>query len=589
MHACTIVARNYLAHARVLARSFREHHPDGRFHALVVDDVDGEVDAGDEPFDVVRPEELALDVGEFHRMAMIYEVTELATAVKPWFLEFLLERVDDVAYFDPDIQIFDTLDDLSALARANATVLVPHATEPIPRDGHVPSEETILRAGIYNLGFVGVGQGARPLLEWWRERLARDCILDPEGGQFVDQRWIDFVPALFEHAIVRDPGVNVAYWNLPTRSLELRDGRYEVNGEPLRFFHFSGFDPLRPDVLSKHQGLSPRILPADHPPLQRLCAEYAEQLLANGFHDCAAAPYAYGRLADGTPISTPMRRVYRRALVDAEASAAPAPPDPFVADDLPELATWLSGSNGAGPATGLNVAGFLRAELGIGEAARRILAGVRASGLPYVTLTYGGTTLSRQEHPQPEAGSQTAVYETNLICVNADTMTAFAEHVGPDFFRGRHSIGVWWWEVPSFPDALRDGLELVDEIWVGSDYTAQAIAPATSKPVLKVPIPVEAPEVDAGARSALGLPEGFLFLFSFDFLSVFERKNPLGVVEAYRSAFGAGDGAVLVLKSINGDKAPAQLKQLRAAAAERDDIVVVDGYLSPRDKDSLMR
>ena len=135
MNACTIVARNYLAQARVLADSFYEHHPDGRLDVLVLDDEDGEIGPG-EPFDIVRPYEIGLTPREFHDMAMIYTVLELSTAVKPWLLRTLLDRgATDVTYLDPDIEIFAPLDDLSALAREHSIVLTPHYTRPIPKDG----------------------------------------------------------------------------------------------------------------------------------------------------------------------------------------------------------------------------------------------------------------------------------------------------------------------------------------------------------------------------------------------------------------------------------------------------------------------
>ncbi len=50
MHVCTIVARNYLAAARVLARSFAAHNPDGTCWTLVIDDIDQEIDDAREPF-----------------------------------------------------------------------------------------------------------------------------------------------------------------------------------------------------------------------------------------------------------------------------------------------------------------------------------------------------------------------------------------------------------------------------------------------------------------------------------------------------------------------------------------------------------
>src|SRR5271163_4389707 len=102
MRICTIVARNYLAYARVLAESFLAQHPDGECVVLVIDDVTGEVDDALEQFTVLRPQQLSLD--RFEAMAAMYDVTELATAVKPWLLQHLLDdgHGTPVAYFDPD-------------------------------------------------------------------------------------------------------------------------------------------------------------------------------------------------------------------------------------------------------------------------------------------------------------------------------------------------------------------------------------------------------------------------------------------------------------------------------------------------------
>src|SRR5438477_5710509 len=192
-----------MPHARVLAESFCEHHAGGTFATLVVDYGAGPVTAAREPFELVRPSEIGLDARELYRMAALYNVSELSTALKPWFLRALLDRgLDHVVYFDPDIEIFAPLDDIATLSRDKSIVLTPHTTEPMPNDGRIPNERTILLAGIYNLGFIGVGTGSRDFLDWWAERLDRDCYLAPEeGATFVDQRWIDFGPALFEHHI----------------------------------------------------------------------------------------------------------------------------------------------------------------------------------------------------------------------------------------------------------------------------------------------------------------------------------------------------------------------------------------------------
>ena len=114
--------------ARVLATSFLSHHPGGRMFVLVLDDNLGELD-GNEPFEVLHLDELAIEPAELHTMAACYSVMELATAVKPWLLETLLRRgTPSVLYLDPDIQVFHSLKELSDLAEEHNIVLTPHVT-----------------------------------------------------------------------------------------------------------------------------------------------------------------------------------------------------------------------------------------------------------------------------------------------------------------------------------------------------------------------------------------------------------------------------------------------------------------------------
>jgi len=631
VNACTIVARNYLGFARTLADSFAKHHPQGSFTVLLLDDLDRTVDDAAERFSVLRLDEIGIDALEQRRMAMIYDVLELATAVKPWLLRTLLARgLDHVAYFDPDIWLLAPLEDVAGLARECSIVLTPHVLEPMIRDGHEPSEQTILLSGIFNLGFVAVGATADTgrFLDWWSDRLRRDCLIAHEAGFFVDQRWVDFVPALFDHHILRDPGVNVAPWNLPSRELAHPNGRLLVNGEPLRFFHFSGFDPQRPHLLSKFQGRTPRISLDENPLLADLCRRYAAAVLERGHVEASRIPYGYAVLPDGTPVDVTMRRLYRAALVAAEASGERPPPEPFDPDTASQFSGWVSGAvrrhrlasgvmapvrarlarspaarRAVGrarslrarleardvpePRPGVNVAGYFRAELGVGEAGRAVLEGIRRAGVPYSTVTYRATS-SRQEHPFEEETAAGAPYDVNVVCVNADRLLDFRRDVGPEFFRGRHTVGVWWWEAADFPRRFHRAYDAVDEVWVGSRFVRDAVAAHTRKPVHAMPIGVSTPPPAERTRAELELPEGFLFLFVYDMFSVLERKNPLGLVEAFKRAFEPGAGPQLVLKSINGDRLPGELGAIRAATADRPDIHVVDRYLSLPDKSALM-
>jgi hypothetical protein len=199
LHICTIIARNYVAFARVLAESFKEFHPDGTCSVLVIDDPTGFIDPAEEPFELLTIDQIGLPDPE--RMTAWYDVMELSTAVKPWLLRTLLERpgYDSVVYLDPDIRIFAPLEKIERGVESHDVVLTPHFDKPLPRDGRKPSEEDILIAGSYNLGFIGLrgGETADALLDWWSERLENDCLNEPEVGRFVDQRWIDLAPGLW--------------------------------------------------------------------------------------------------------------------------------------------------------------------------------------------------------------------------------------------------------------------------------------------------------------------------------------------------------------------------------------------------------
>src|SRR6202022_2245281 len=153
---------------RVLADSFFAHHPNGSFTVLVIDDEERLLTLDNGPINWRRLSDIGLDQREIHRLAGIYEVTELATAVKPVLLRRLLdEGHDHVVYLDPDIRIYASLADLIPLAHRHGIVLTPHTTRPYPRDDKRIDGFFVLAAGVYNLGFVAIGSNPRPLPQRW--------------------------------------------------------------------------------------------------------------------------------------------------------------------------------------------------------------------------------------------------------------------------------------------------------------------------------------------------------------------------------------------------------------------------------------
>jgi glycosyltransferase involved in cell wall biosynthesis len=234
----------------------------------------------------------------------------------------------------------------------------------------------------------------------------------------------------------------------------------------------------------------------------------------------------------------------------------------------------------------VTVAGYLRAELGIGEVARQIISALDSQGVPSLPV---GVEMrySRSEHDFGPQRGLSSPFDINVICVNADALPDFAQQAGPDFFAGRHTIGVWWWELSEFPERWAGAFDLVDELWAGSTFVADALAAAAPVPVMSFPLPLSEPSPVTADKPAAGFPDGFVFLFSFDHNSVFARKNPLGLIEAFTRAFGPDDGVHLVVKSINHTQDLENHERLAAAAAAHPHVRHRPGYLAAADKDRL--
>ncbi|MBK8137136.1 MAG: glycosyltransferase [Chloroflexi bacterium] len=320
----TIISKNYLASARVLMRSIRALHPTLSLVTVLVDEIDGSFEPDHEPFQVLLASELGIP--RWRHFSMKYDIMELNTAVKPYAIQVLMEKhkAKRVIYFDPDIQVFSRLDTIFELLDVNLCVLTPHITAPL-NDEFSPSELDFLRVGTYNLGFFAVSRTSdwRNLLRWWEQRLYENCTREVERGLFVDQHWMDLVPSLFAPVhILRDPGYNVAYWNLATREMAVDSaGGFTVNGTKLVFFHYSGFSVSNLERVSKHQNrLSFDNLNAA---ARRCFTEYRQQLLEAGVEDTSAYPYAYGRFQNGLPVTDSLRICLRHADSKGEIWADP--------------------------------------------------------------------------------------------------------------------------------------------------------------------------------------------------------------------------------------------------------------------------
>jgi glycosyltransferase involved in cell wall biosynthesis len=644
---CTITTRAELAHARVLSESFVRYHRDSAFSILVLDS-DAPASSESAGREIIGIEDLRLDVELARRWAMLLDARELSAAVKPWLLTAMLRKHPDavVVYLHFEGEVFAELNGIAQLAEENGLAIAQPTFTPTTE-----REENHASLAYSEPLVVVATPGAGQTLDQWREKIragvngfATEKLLSPDVSAF-------YLPD-HSYTVIDDPGINSGYWNLEHRKLIWTGAAYEIDGVPLRFFNFAGFDVDKPHLLTTHQNEYPRVLLSENPALAKLCDERGEKLAAAGYKIESQKRYGLRELSNQLVLDRHALSAYRTALAAFIRDDEMEPPSPFfwnpggedvfiewlntsvrkkppaitrymlaIHDGRPDLQAafpdplathaiafhdWFLTYGQkeekaddrlfpddaiAGPVDKrqpvVTVAGYFRAELGIGEAARLLVSALETSNTPCHLLSYG-ETISRQEHPFAGTGPPEVYSDINIICVNADRLPGFIADAGEQLGGGRYSIAVWFWEVQDFPPSQHVAFNYIDEVWVASDFVRETFWKVSPKRIFKFPLPVVKPAIDPSlSRRDLQLPDDFLFLFNFDFLSVFERKNPLAIIEAFKRAFTPGEGASLVIKTINGDQRIPNLEKLKLAAAKHPDIIVQDGYLSAAHKNTM--
>lgn len=236
---------------------------------------------------------------------------------------------------------------------------------------------------------------------------------------------------------------------------------------------------------------------------------------------------------------------------------------------------------------GINLIGYIRAEMGLGEGARSEAKAMDSAGIPYCIIDYEELNPARKnDNSFVHRIVENPVYGINLLHVNADC-TQFAYKKLKRLFDKRYTIGYWAWELSEFPDEWLGSLDYVDEVWVPSTFVQNAINRKTRKPVICIPHSISKYAMKYYGREYFGLPESkYLFLMVYDENSIQQRKNPEGCIDAFKKSFGGRDNEVgLVIKVNNPSRN--DLSELNKLVNLHPNIYVIDKIYNRHEMDSL--
>ena len=335
VHVFTSCAYNYFPKIQLLFNSIKKHHPEWMTHLILADKRSQDFDIDNQILDeVVFIEDL--NIPNYRAWIFEHNIVELSTAIKPFMFKRLMSQPNckKIIFLDPDIVLFSRLDDIVQELGTSNMVLIPHQVSPeSSMEGIIDNEIGSLKYGVFNLGFLGVANTkvGRDFIQWWSMRTYHFCKNDIPNGLFTDQKWINLVPVLFDGVrINRSTRHDVANWNMPIRKLtKSKIGNYLVDGNPLGFYHFTGFDSGDHLVMLKkynnYQGA-----------VKDLYDWYSAQVKARMNDRFLEKKWGYSIYSDGVEIKEEHRELYRNRKDLQEAFL-----DPFDADTFK---AWLDQS-----------------------------------------------------------------------------------------------------------------------------------------------------------------------------------------------------------------------------------------------------
>ena len=602
----TIIAPNYGAQAMILGESVLQSLPESIFRIVLLQDcgdvtyiqkgINEYLRLNNSTSDHKAVSFQDFDWNSFDVLHAVnkYDLLEFATSVKPSILlNYINSGYDRVTYLDPDIQVF--ADFTEALDSSKCISVTPHIFTDFPMDSKLPNHQSILNAGIYNLGFISVTSESLAFLKWWREKLNNFCLMDVRNGFHVDQRWVDWATCFADIDVVRDPGFNVAYWNLHERTV-IGKLDYEVEfmksqTYKLRFFHFSGFIGPNVQKISRHNTRTFPKMPA----LDNVLKNYFERKLfwkrfLGATHWSLGGRFAGESLPRAWRMEIPstnqkkykhihedvfklqyssrcecancgsnfaqnstahfLKLINRNYISELNILTMKQIKKKLVQNKYSENLLGLNKSYPESKSS-LLLIGYFGAPTGVGQIARNTLRLLEDSGIS-VNIHIIPTGFDDESiYNEYQTKHQMNGKESKVIAfVNADMWIEHLVKTRLIDLKHQTVAGVWAWEIENFPDYFKYAAQYVSQIYAISQFSASALGVHLGQKIDVFPtfgnIPLQTDQLEPPQSN-----QAKYVLARFDSKSVIERKNPQAILNVWELVKNKLTDYNLLLKTID--------------------------------------
>jgi glycosyltransferase involved in cell wall biosynthesis len=580
--AITACFKSDIPKAKALEFSFKKYHRDVAFKIISIDPQSNEL--------INYSDKLDLDCAA--DLLMLYEPQHVPKIIAPFLIEQFLSTYDTVWYFSPDIIFQRVLPE--TLNNSYELALYPTGL-------NAPIIELICNQGISLLdpNVILAKSTALKSINFLQHQLLNH--FDAEGSIDNYLASLEYIIGLADVSIIKDQYQNVSIY----RAIEcdLDQTQLNINSAVFLNFEVSLHDERLKHLIPKNGQVSAQFLAVKNDYLERIKGTetnyhyqhiqsdhvsrifyrqlYAKYLKGNGFnppnplkpqersdfYSIFNEQYGHHKVIS---VRKKSRSKYSRNMSAINKELNSSSGD-YLFDDSNQNKHTLNrffqgGQNGrlltpikqfelhsAKRIPGINFIGYLKAQVGKGQEARNMINGIKAAGIPYAagSLLIGNRSNDAQFD---DWGTNSLDYNLNLFCINADHLQSVLNMLGADYLKNRYNVGIWAWETEEFPDYNRSLFEVLNEVWAVSVFAAESIKKKSPIPVYPIPMQITLPDAtDLVDLQNYGLDLDVpYFLFIFDYFSIFERKNPQGLIDAFLGAFN-DRGPALVIKCINSD------------------------------------
>ena len=213
---------------------------------------------------------------------------------------------------------------------------------------------------------------------------------------------------------------------------------------------------------------------------------------------------------------------------------------------------------------GVNVHGHFDFVSGLQEVAIGLVKALKLAGIPTTQRDLPAlprVTRRPDERCHDPERYDTTIFVAGLNSSHTDLYKIVGLHVRP----GVKRIAIWYWEQEVVPPELVEMMRWPNEVWAPTQFIADTFRKYVAVPVITMLPGVELPEFTPRPRAFFGLaPDRFVFLFTFDMFSTTGRKNPYGLIDAFRRAFSPSEPVDLIIKVSRGSKLPEEFEKLTA-------------------------